>query len=69
VILDEEPDEFFADDFGNDDAPSSPLLLPLALVGGETWDDDELDDFFADDFGNDDRPGPRAPVGLVATVG
>lgn len=66
----EEPDDFFADDFGNDDAP---VLQQLALAGPDVVDlfTEDPDDFFADDFGNDDAPikhVPRAPLGLIVIL-
>lgn len=63
----EEPDDFFADDFGNDDAPPAhPIFVQTDL-----YLDEDPDDFFADDFGNDDAPikyVPRAPLGLIVIL-
>lgn len=59
----EEPDDFFPDDFGNDDAPQTLAAVSVDI----DWDEDP-DEFFADDFGNDDRSCPAAPLGLTVVL-
>jgi hypothetical protein len=64
----EDPDDFFADDFGNDDALPPGRLLAASF--DVNWDEDP-DEFFADDYGNDDAvvaKVPRRPVGLTVTL-